>query len=221
MANSINDFKSSFSGDLSRQNRFDVNVPVPLTLLLYTKSARNLTFRCENANLPGRTLSTIEQKTYGPVEKYPYLTTYNDMDLTFILDDDMQAKLLFDAWLNYINPSYNHNFRYKENYTTTITVNQYDVSNELSYSVNLYDAYPISINQLDLDWSGDGYHKLTVTFAYTYWKNNSLQALGMELLDAGIDSIVVGFGGLGGSAAGAISTGIDSMLGIETVRTDT
>ena len=78
------------------------------------------------------------------------------------------------------------------------------------------------MNQLDLDWNGEGYHKLSMTFAYTYWKNNSLQALGMELLDAGLDSIVVGLGGLGGSASGAIGTGFNSLAqDIETVRTDT
>jgi hypothetical protein len=221
MTRSINDFKSSFTGDLSRQNRFDVSIPIPLTLLPYVKSARQLTYRCENANLPGRTFATAEQKSYGPVEKYPYETTYTDIDLTFILDDDMQSKLLFDAWLNYINPAYNYNWRYKENYVTTITINQYSVTNDLTYSVNLYDAYPISMNQLDLDWNGEGYHKLSITFAYTYWKNNSLQSLGMELLDAGINSLVVELGGLGGTAAGAIGTGINTMAqGIETIRTD-
>jgi hypothetical protein len=28
------------------------------------------------------------------------------------------------------------------------------------------------VNQLDLDWSSDGYHKLSVTFAYTRWEQN-------------------------------------------------
>ena len=211
MSRSINDFKSSFKGDLARSNRFDVDIPVPLTLIPYIKTSRNLIYRCENANLPGRTFATTEQKTYGPVEKHPYLTTYNDIDLTFIVDDDMQQKVFFDAWLNYINPTYHYNMRYKENYATTITVNQYDVTNTLSYTINLFDAYPISMNQLDLDWNGDGYHKLTVTFAYTYWKNNSLQALGMELLDAGLDSVVSEMGGLGGSISGAIGSGFNSM----------
>jgi hypothetical protein len=133
----------------------------------------------------------------------------------------MQQRVFFDAWLNYINPTYNYNMRYKENYTTTITVNQYDVTNKLSYTINLFDAYPISMNQLDLDWNGEGYHKLSVTFAYTYWKNNSVQALGMELLDAGIDSLVVGLGGLGGTAAGTIGTGLNNMAqGIETVTVE-
>ena len=211
MSRSINDFKNSFKGDLARTNRFDVEIPVPLTLIPYVKSARNLTYRCETANLPGRTLATMEQKTYGPVEKYPYLSTYNDIDLTFIVDDDMQEKVLFDAWLNYINPTYNYNMRYKENYATTLTINQYGVSNDKTYTVSLFDAYPISINQLDLDWNGDGHHKLTVTFAYTYWKNLTLQALGMELLDAGIDSVVSGMGGLGGSIGNAVSGGFSSL----------
>lgn len=205
MSRTLNDFKTSFSGDLARTNRFDVEIPIPLTLIPYVKSARNLTYRCETANLPGRTLATMEQKTYGPVEKHPYLSTYNDIDLTFIVEGDMQQKILFDAWLNYINPTYNYNMRYKENYATTLTINQYDVSNEKTYSVSLFDAYPISINQLDLDWNGEGYHKLTVTFAYTYWKNLTLQALAMDLLDAGLDNVVTGIGGLGGSVNGIAS----------------
>lgn len=196
MAGSINDFKSSFSGDLARSSKFDVSIPIPLTMIPYVTSSKNLKYRCESAQLPGRTFATTEQKTYGPIEKYPYLTSFTDLDLTFLVDDDMNQKVLFDAWLNYINPQYNNNFRYKGDYATIITVNQYDVTNELSYSVNFYDAYPISINQMDLNWSDESVHKLVVTFAYTYWQNNSLQAAGMQLVDAGINSVVSAIGGL-------------------------
>ena len=187
MAGNINDFKASFQKDLARPNKFDVNIPVPLTLIPYVNNAKSLNYRCENASLPGRNLIPVEQKIgSNPVEKYPSLTSYTDIDLTFIVDDDMSQKVFFDAWLNFINPNYNFNFRYKSDYATIITINQYDVTNQLSYSINLYDAYPISMNQMDLDWSVDGYHKITVTFAYTYWNNNSLQAFGMELVDAGL-----------------------------------
>jgi hypothetical protein len=189
MAGNINDFKSSFTKDVARTNKFDVDVTIPLVMIPYVASARSLKYRCENAQLPGRTLATTEQKTYGPIEKHPYLNTYNDIDLTFIVDDDMQQKILFDAWLSYINPSYSNNMRYKSDYATILKINQYDVTGDLSYSVNLYDAFPISMNQMDLDWSGDGYHKLNVTFAYTRWENNSLQALGMQLVDYGINQV--------------------------------
>lgn len=208
MAGNINEFKSSFRKDLARPNRFDVNINIPLVMIPYVSSAKSLNYRCENANLPGRTLATTEQKTYGPIEKYPYLNTYNDIDLTFLVDDDMSQKVFFDAWLNYINPLYNNNFRYKGDYATIVTINQYDVSNQLTYSVNLYDAYPVSMNQMDLDWAGDGIHKLNVTFAYTYWQNNSVQALGMQLVDYGMAAVASAIGGgpLGGfETTGSVS----------------
>jgi hypothetical protein len=189
MAGNINDFKSSFTKDVARANRFDVDITIPLVMVPYVSSAKSLKYRCENANLPGRTLATTEQRTYGPIEKYPYLNTYNDIDLTFIVDDNMEQKVLFDAWLNYINPLYNNNIRYKSDYATILKINQYDVSGDLTYSINLYDAYPISMNQLDLDWANDNYHKLSVTFAYTRWENNSTQSLPMQLVDYGINQV--------------------------------
>jgi hypothetical protein len=95
-------------------------------------------------------------------------------------------KKFFDAWLNWINPTINYNLKYKADYAIPLTINQYDVKNELSYSVTMLDAFPIAVNQLDLDWSSDGHHKLTVTFSYTSWRDNSLEALGMELLETTI-----------------------------------
>lgn len=176
MPASIADFKSSFTKDLARPHRFDVTIPIPTFIQKYLPSdvTRELSLRCENAQLPGRTFATAEQKTYGPVEKHPYLTTYNDLDLTFIVTNDMKEKYVFDTWLEYINPAASNNFKYKEDYSTFITVNQYDDRNNRTYSADFFEAYPISINQMDLDWSSDGYHKLTVTFAYTRWFNRTL-----------------------------------------------
>jgi hypothetical protein len=188
MAGTISNFLSTFTTDLAKTNRFDVNVPIPIGLIQYVKNTRSLNYRCEATNLPGRTVATMEQKTYGPIEKYPYLSTYNDIDLTFIVDGDMNQKVFFDAWINYLNPTQSNNFRYKSDYATTLSINQYDQSNNLTYTVALFDAYPISMNQLDLDWSNDGYHKLSITFAYTYWKNNSIQSLAQDLIDATVGS---------------------------------
>lgn len=202
MAGSITNFISSFQNDLARPNRFDVNIPIPLTLIQYRNISQRLTFRCENANLPGRTISTTDQKIYNIVEKFPNQTTYQDMDMIFIVGGDMAEKQFFDAWLELINPTTNFNFKYKGDYSTSITVNQYDINNNLTYTIELIDAYPIAVNQLDLDWSNDGYHKLTVVFAYTYWKNNSLNNILQNALTAGIGggiSQLTNGNGLGGN----------------------
>jgi hypothetical protein len=198
MPNSLNDFKSSFSNDIARQNRFDVVIPIPLTLIPFRDTARTLTLRCEKAELPSRTFATTEQK-FGaaPVEKYPYAPEYNELNLDFLVSGDMSEKIFFDAWLDYISPTYSYNFKYKSDYVTTMQINQYDLTNNLTYSVNIIDAYPISVNQLDLDWGSENFHKLTVVFAYTNWQNNSIQSLGTSLLQTTISQITAGFGGLG------------------------
>lgn len=175
MAGTINEFKNSFRSDIARSNRFDVLISPPLTLLsVIAVTPKQLAFRCENAQLPGRSIATTDRKTYGPIEKLPYLTTYNDIDLTFIVSGDMSEKLFFDTWLDLVNPKTTNNFNYKTDYSTPVIINQYGVDNKLTYSVELIDAYPISVNQLDLDWASDSVHKLTVTFAYTKWFNNSV-----------------------------------------------
>jgi hypothetical protein len=40
MPSSLNDFRASFVKDLAKPNRFDVNIPVPLTLFPYRNTGR-------------------------------------------------------------------------------------------------------------------------------------------------------------------------------------
>jgi hypothetical protein len=213
---SINDFKASFTTDVARPNKFDVEIPVPITLIPFRGMSRILKMRCENAELPSRTFATADRKIgSNPVEKMPYQPTYNDVVLTFILGDDMETKVFFDTWQEFINPTYSFNFTYKTDYVTNITINQYDVHNKLTYSINLIDAYPVSVNQLDLDWSADGHHKLTVVFAYSYWINNSVQALGNSLLLSVISRITSALGGLGSLGTFGETSDLSNPFGID------
>lgn len=172
MPGSVSNFKSQFTTDLARPSRFDVFIAAPSDFGTGMNISK-LSWRCEIAQLPGRHFTTTEQKTYGPYEKFPYHSTYNDIDLTFIIDGDMKIKSFFDSWLDLVNPTNSWDVAYKDDYKSLITINQYDITNKLSYSISLMDAFPMSMNQMDLDWANsDGVHKLVVTFAYTYWINN-------------------------------------------------
>jgi len=102
----------------------------------------------------------------------------------------MSEKVFFDAWMELINPSSTYDFPYKRDYATEITVNQYDANGDISYSISLDDAFPVSVNQLDLDWGTiDNYHRLSVVFVYKAWSNKSVENLGMGLLTQGLSSL--------------------------------
>lgn len=184
MAGSIADFKASFRKELARTNHFDVFIPIPLGLFPFIGESRTLSLRCENAQFPSRNISTTPSKIYGVSEEYPYTSTFDDVSLTFLVTEDMSEKNLFDSWMNYINPISTYNVKFKNEYAVPIVIRQYNLQNELTMSVTLLDAYPKAINQMDLDWSSDAVHKATVTFAYTSWRNNSVESLASDFIDA-------------------------------------
>jgi len=172
--------------DVARPNRFDVRIILPSNILNNLNASDNntltpriLQLRCESTELPGRMFGTVEQK-FGsnPTSKFPMHSAYNDLVMTFIVSDTMIERTIFDVWMEYINPTTTFDFDYKSNFVSDITVTQYDMQDKAVYTVNFYNVYPIVVNQMDLDWSNDGYHKVTVVFAYDYWQNQGLNTLG-------------------------------------------
>lgn len=145
---SIEAFRSSINKytDFARNSRFIVIVPGS------PETSEFLALRCEEAELPGRTFSTFEARTYGPFQKYPALTSYNEMNLTILcsgnqvsgnfgstVNSGLIEKRFFDTWMNYIqNPrssggtpdSIYWNFSYKKTYTKDIAILHYDVVGE-------------------------------------------------------------------------------------------
>jgi hypothetical protein len=191
MPGTMNDFIGSFNVDIARPSKFDVTIPIPLALANYITSARNLTYRCEMTQLPGRVFETTEKKIgSAPVEKFPYHTNYQDVTMEFIVSDDMNEKIFFDAWMELINPTSNFNFQYKSNYAVDININQYDLEGNLTYAGVLQEAWPCDVNQLDLDWSTDSYHKLAVVFCYRQWSNNTVSNLGKNIITSGLSGIL-------------------------------
>jgi hypothetical protein len=174
----LKNFIASFKTDLAKPSRFDVTLFVPALfkdsdVSMGLPTTERLSLRCESASLPGRTLQTHDLTIYGPTEKFPYKSSYEDITLTFICSSSMIEKNLFDLWFDYINPSETWNFRYKRNYVTSILINQYDTNVRMMHQIQLVDAFPVSIVPMDLNWNDDGYHRLSVTFAYTYWHRTS------------------------------------------------
>lgn len=190
----VRDFVASFNKDLAKTARFDVFIPVPFVMApFFSDMGTKLTLRCENTQMPGRTFATAERKIGSvPIQKLPYQTTYNDISMTFIVGGDMKEKLFFDQWQELMNPASNYNFRYKFDYTTEIAINQYDHQNNMVYRAVLIDAFPLAVNEMDLDWSSEGHHKLTVLFGYSSWQLGEIKGI---LENAGLNAIQTFLGG--------------------------
>ena len=161
--------------------------------------SRYLSMQCETAELPGITLQTQDAKIYGPTFKVPYQVQYTETTLGFLCTNDFYERKLFDRWMEAIMPSDTNNLRYpkddKTRYMTTIRIVQYDDFIKQIYAVELIDAFPIGIASQGLSWADDGFHRLSVQFAYQryrpiYQGTYDLGAASAELLGVGLNKLL-------------------------------
>ena len=145
----------------------------------YSKTAnssmsRYLALQCEAAELPGKTLQTADVKIYGPTFKVPYQTQYSETTLTFLCTNEFYERKLFDRWMEAIHPGDTNNLRFpkgqQSRYLTNIKVIQYDDFIKQIHAVELMDAFPIGIAPQALSWSDDGFHRLSIQFAFQKYR---------------------------------------------------
>jgi hypothetical protein len=158
--------------ELSRKNLFQVIIHQNNLLYKIFRSTSldsgTLFLTCESAEIPGLTFNNVEQKIYGIKEEFPSFNAYNNIQLSFLVrEKSFMERNIFEAWMRGISPANNYNFNYKNEYATTIQILQYSTSGEMIHLVDLLEAFPFAINQLELNWAEEGVHRLTVSFAYT------------------------------------------------------
>lgn len=136
-------------------------------------------FRCEVAEFPGKTLSTIEDSTgAGPSLKLPYETTFNDINLTIVCSEDMKERFFFENWMDYIigkadTGQISGLVNFYSNYAegNKLIVSQLNPQAETLISFELYDVYPIAISPMTASWEETNtYQRFSVTMTYRYYK---------------------------------------------------
>ena len=170
---SLNDFISSVRTEgLMTSSRFSVEMALPPTVIesnLFAGDVQKVLLHCESAQLPGVTLSTTQARTFGEIREMPYERLFDNVQLTFYVDNTMQVKQLFDTWMSCIQNPYNRTFGYYRGYTTDIGVSVYDKNEQQRYNVMLYECYPKAISAIQVDFNNRDVMKLQVSINYKYW----------------------------------------------------
>ena len=166
-----------------------------------TEQGKSLSYLCHSAELPGESTATVTQKIYGVTEKFSVMTGYNDVTMAFYTrgSGDEYVRKFFQQWISFITgrdetinyrgkamSETTYNVQYKEDYAGTVKITHYAITGDPLVEVTLFDAFPISINQVPLSWSAQNEaQSLNVTFAYTEYSYNFLSVEGMGKYSAG------------------------------------
>jgi hypothetical protein len=185
----IEDIKSVFAkrGGAANPNRFAVFMTPPSQSLVdidlqgaasgllsgsfepasFLNDPRDIAILCESCSIPGRQINTVEYSDFRQAIKLPNGYFNTDIDFTFLLTNDYYVRKMFDSWIDSIIPRSSYRVAYRETYTTDVVIQQLDRQNTPIYGVRLLNAYPTTLNQIDLsNQTADDLSRLSVTLTY-------------------------------------------------------
>ena len=132
-------------------------------------------FRCEKAELPGRTIATSDDTSIGTSLKLPYDMTYNDIQLSIICSTDMLERKFFESWMRYV-VKYDGTVAYYSDYAkgNTLTVSQLDDDGTSKLTYQCRDIYPIAITPMNATWEENNtYQRFGVTLCYRFYDGDA------------------------------------------------
>lgn len=188
----MNDIKSINSryGGLGKSARFAVRLFAPRLLLSqYGSFISDFTYLCEAAEMPGRGFQSLDVRYYGPNQKLPFQSQYEDITMTFLCRSESYERQFFDDWMETINPSNSFDFSYRSEYETKIDIIQLaeysgaaavgpnqpnsGSSPKQTYMITLFNAYPMLVNPQPMTWADDQFQRLAITFTYHKWRREN------------------------------------------------
>jgi len=142
-----------------------------------------LSWLCDTINIPSRSLTTTEFRTYGLPVKRPYGSVYTESQMEFLCTRNMGEKKFFDAWLNYIFNNNSYDIAYYDNYVTDIDIYHFDRSvsdaNDLSqstYHIKLIEAYPTLVGEISMNHTATEILKIPITFTYKKYVHSDINS---------------------------------------------
>jgi hypothetical protein len=180
----IDQFKATIGkrGGIATTNRFAITITPPNQALFnldgllgggaLINDPRDINILCQSCSLPGKLVMTGDYDAYGAnPRKYPQSSTQEDVTFNFLLTNDFYAKKIFDKWQNSIVDQVSQLVSYDSEYKTDVFIQELDKDNTPVYAVRLRDAYPTSVNSVDLtNDNTDTTASVSVTMTYDYFE---------------------------------------------------
>ena len=186
----IDDFKSVISrrSGLAPANRFAIFMSPPSQTLLnldlqnvasnllsgnfgpgqLVNDPRDVSLLCESCSLPGRQIQTLDKQhmNYRQSIKIPQGYFNEDVNFVFHLTNDYHMKKVFDRWLDLVINPETYQVAYRKEFVTDVTIQQLNRQNVPVYGIKLKNAFPVTVNTIELSNASAENQKLNVTLTY-------------------------------------------------------
>jgi len=153
---------------LMRSSRYAVSMRLPKSIPNNPDMRKILLF-CSDITIPGVTIATNQLRIHGEVREAPNEKIFDNANMTFYVDNNMEVKDFFDSWVESIQHPVTRNFNYYDQYTTEIMIDVEDLTDRKRYQIIMYEAYPKNVGQIQVGYDQKEVMKLSVSMNYKYW----------------------------------------------------
>jgi len=192
----LKDFISQVKkGSIARNNRYAVIFTPPARV--NPGALQKVLLFCDQIQLPGVNYSTTQNRTFGEFRETPYEKLYDNLTMSFYVDNDMKVKGLFDDWIGSIQDPITRKFSYYNDYISNMTIEIQDLQSKTRYEMTLWECYPKNISSIQLDYANKDFMKMTVSMQYKYWTSTTISPLadGQKIPTNFIDKLTQNFTG--------------------------
>lgn len=184
MANVVQTMINSALGDGARSTKFECIIGLDS----FKAGSKMLSALVKTASFPGKSHDVIDLKFKGRNIPIKGQTKYeNTWSCTFYLDEMHSLKKSFEDEIESLDVhNYGENtITGKSNYVRTLTIVQLDFDGTQQTAVyNLYNVFPKSVSQVDVDYSEVGkVQEFTVEFSYSHFDSVNMKSNDGSFID--------------------------------------
>lgn len=181
----INAFRQRLIGGGARGTLFEIKLAFPS--YVGGVEANEISLLAKAAALPSSDLGTIQVGHMGRFIKQPGDRIYQPWSVTIINDESLNLRRAFESWGDGMEKyttaggtpgpgthRFNLDSANMNNYTTTVSVTQFDKNRRPIYNYQLKNAFPSLISDIPLAWDAtDTIEEFQVTFEYDFYTSGN------------------------------------------------
>jgi hypothetical protein len=166
----IQAFQTTFTKGVARPNLFHVDFPKTPNGAINNND--DMTLRVQSVTMPGKNITTTpNDNAYGPSYEMANGISYaEEIEVTFILDQDHKIREWFNDWQDKIVDPSNYDLSYYDQYIGEMRIYQLDQNEQAASAVQVHEVYPKSVGPIAYSMeSGNSFLTVTVNMAFRNW----------------------------------------------------
>jgi len=187
----LDQFKGAIHKGIARTNQWLVELPnIPGSPEM---TASDLNLLCKGVTLPGRQIMSLDHTIGLKTVKIANGFATEDVNISFHVTNDYNIKKYFEAWQSLAVNKDTYELGYKKTYGKQVTIKQlardpkktsytnnpyriipggFDASdNEVIYTCVLEQAFPTTLNSIELNNDLDGLVEISLQLSYSDWRS--------------------------------------------------